>query len=201
MKYTFHVLALPNTQTTKAYSSCAYTQKVIKFCKMMKDLGHTVYLYASEKNDAPCDELITCITKKEQEKFLDADHYVKVSFDTTKPLWQLFFYRAINEIQARKKDRDFLCVSMGNQKQVADAVGQGMAVVENGIGYSSTFAPYRVFESYAWLHSVYSQWVDSATIDGRFYDTVIPNFFDSEDFKLVEGRRDYLLFLGRMIKR
>ena len=33
---------------------------------MMKNLGHTVYLYASEDNEAPVDELITCITKEQQ---------------------------------------------------------------------------------------------------------------------------------------
>ena len=201
MKHTFHVIALPNTQTTKAYSSCAYTQKVIKFCRMMKDMGNTVYLYASEDNDAPCDELITCITKKEQLKTLDADHYVKVSFDTNKPIWQVFFYRAINEIQKRKKDHDFLCLSMGNQREISNVVGDGMAIVEIGIGYSSVFAPYKVFESYSWMHSVYAQYQDAGAADGKFYDTVIPNFFDIDDFVYKSKKQDYLLFVGRMIQR
>jgi hypothetical protein len=37
---------------------------------MMKSLGHTVYLYASEDNEAPVDELITCITKEQQQEAL-----------------------------------------------------------------------------------------------------------------------------------
>ena len=61
----FHVVSLPHTQTTSAYVHCAYTEKVRKLCNMMKSLGHTVYLYASEENEAECDELITCITKEE----------------------------------------------------------------------------------------------------------------------------------------
>lgn len=60
----FHVISLPHTQTTKEYINCAYTEKVRRFCIMMKSLGHTVYLYASEDNEAPVDELITCITKQ-----------------------------------------------------------------------------------------------------------------------------------------
>ena len=69
MKFRFHVIALPHTQTTTEYTACAYTQKVIKFCKMMKSLGHEVFLYASEENEAPCDELITIVSKKEQRKW------------------------------------------------------------------------------------------------------------------------------------
>jgi len=68
-KFVFHVVSLPHTQTTAEYVSCAYTQKVIKFSKMMKDLGHTVYVYSSEENEAPCDEHFSIISKKEQKKW------------------------------------------------------------------------------------------------------------------------------------
>ena len=52
----FHVVSLPHTNTTESFAVCAYTEKVRKFCIMMKALGHTVYLYAGEQNEAPCDE-------------------------------------------------------------------------------------------------------------------------------------------------
>lgn len=42
----FHVVSLPHTQTTAAYPSCAFTQKVVRFCRMMKARGHHVTLYA-----------------------------------------------------------------------------------------------------------------------------------------------------------
>ena len=64
----FHVVGLPHTQTTDEYSSCAFTSKVIGFCKMMKSIGHTVYLYAGEENKTPCDELITCITEEQRKE-------------------------------------------------------------------------------------------------------------------------------------
>jgi len=52
MNHTLHVVSLPHTQTTQKYLACAYTQKIVKFCNMMKFLGNTVYLYASEDNEA-----------------------------------------------------------------------------------------------------------------------------------------------------
>ncbi len=52
----FHVVSLPHTQTTTEYTSCAFTEKVRRFCIMMKSMGHEVYLYSGEYNQAPCDE-------------------------------------------------------------------------------------------------------------------------------------------------
>jgi hypothetical protein len=76
----FHVVALPHTHLTKAFSSCAYTAKVIGFCRMMKDRGHTVYLYAGEQNEAPCDELITCISEADRAKVVGDKHYTEAAF-------------------------------------------------------------------------------------------------------------------------
>lgn len=36
---------------------------------------------------------------------------------------------------------------------------------------------------------------------GRWYDTVVPNFFDPRDFTLGTGKGGYLLYLGRLIER
>ena len=36
-KLRFHILAVPHTVTRKDYSACAYTQKALKFGKMMME--------------------------------------------------------------------------------------------------------------------------------------------------------------------
>ena len=54
------------------------------------------------------------------------------------------------------------------------------------------------FESSAWRHYLYGRYgID----DGRYFDTVIPNFFDPEEWSLSEVKEDYLCFVGRLIAR
>lgn len=201
-KLTFHVVSLPHTQTTKEYSHCAYTEKVRKFCNMMKSLGHTVYLYASEENEANCDELITIASKEDQLKwFGDHDHtkkFFNITWDATDKHWLVTNQRAVAEIKKRSDKKDFVCLIGGTcQKDIADGLPDMMSV-EFGIGYSGTFSKYRVFESYAWMHYVYGK----QGTNGNFFDTVIPNYCEIEDFPAAHSleREDYFLFVGRMIK-
>ena len=68
MKHTFHVTGIPTTKNTKEFLSCAFTQNVINFCKMMKMDGHTVYFYGPEESEVECDKKFTVITTEDQEK-------------------------------------------------------------------------------------------------------------------------------------
>lgn len=201
-RFRFHVVSLPHTQTTKEYLPCAYTQKVIKFAKMMKGLGHEVILYASEDNDAPCDELVTCITKEEQEKYFGHNNWKKeffdIEWDPLLPYWQIMNSRAVIEITKRIKKTDFICVIGGScQEQIGHAFPANQTV-EFGVGYKGIFSNYAVFESYAWMHYVYGL---NKIENGRNYDAVIPNYFEVEDFPFSAEKGDYYLYLGRMIGR
>lgn len=200
--FTFHVVALPHTQTTKQYNACAYTQKVIKFCAMMKSLGHKVYLYASEENEAPCDELIQIVSQAEQRQWFGEYDFTKqffaIDWDVNKPHWQLPNQRAVKEITARAQAKDFVCLIGGVcQKSIADGLPKLMSV-EFGIGYSGVFSRFKIFESYAWMHYVYGLLGND---NGQAYDAVIPNYFDPKDFTLQTNKDDYFLFIGRFIER
>ncbi len=201
-KFRFHVVSLPHTQTTKEYTACAYTMKVLKFCKMMKSLGHEVYLYASEENEAPYDELIKIVSKKEQEKWFGKYDFKKAMFnivwDPSLPHWQIPNARAVKEIKKRAQERDFVCIIGGIcQKQVADGLPELMSV-EYGIGYEGVFSKFKVFESYAHMHYVQGLLKND---NGQFFDAVIPNYFDPEEFTLREKKDDFYLFIGRLIPR
>jgi glycosyltransferase involved in cell wall biosynthesis len=73
--------------------------------------------------------------------------------------------------------------------------------VEFGVGYGGVFSKYRVFESYAWMHSIYAGWKNPTTADGQFFDAVIPGYLEPEMFPLGKGDGDYYLFIGRLIER
>src|SRR5580700_3154574 len=106
-----HVVSLPHTQTTSVYSFCAYTQKTVKFCKMMKSLGYHVTLYAGEQNEAPCDEHVQCISQEEQTEHFGGAPYPE--FESTHPGWELFNGRAVDAILEREQPGDYLCLIAG----------------------------------------------------------------------------------------
>lgn len=210
MKYRIHLLALPNTQTTRAYSLCGFCTATINFAKLLRELGHEVILYASEENEAPCSELVTVIKKEEQETLLnntknaagehDPTPYQYAYIEAWSPIWQLANARMIQEIRKRKQPRDIICsIGGSSQKPVADA-HPDMMFVEYSIGYLGSFAPYRVFESEAWKHLTYGA---QGIVDGRFFDTVIPCFYDHRDFPFRdrEDKEPFALYVGRLIPR
>lgn len=198
----FHVVSLPHTMTTREYAWCAYTDKVRKFSSMMHDRGHEVFLYAGEKNEARCTEHIPIVYASEQERWWPDWNPQKEMWPdgwrVGAPWWEQTNGRAISEIRDRIEDRDFVCIIAGFcQEQIANAFPEHPNV-EWGIGYKGCFSNFRVFESYAWMHHIYGR---EQANHGKFFDTVIPNFFDPEDFTVAPTRNDspYLFFIGRMI--
>lgn len=197
----FHVVALPHTKVSKEYLACAYSQKVLNFVRMMRSLGHDVFLYAGEGSETNATEQITTVTAEQREKWFGHNDWKKeffaIEWDQSKPYWVESNARAIMGILDRIQPQDFICLIGGNcQKMIADAFPNHMTV-EFGIGYEGVFSKYRVFESYAWMHYLYGK---IGVTDGQNYDCVIPNYYDPSEFKLSE-KEDYFLFIGRLISR
>ncbi|MEK6832841.1 MAG: glycosyltransferase [Nanoarchaeota archaeon] len=197
-KFRFHLLSLAHIPTTKEYSACAYSQKIIKLSTMLMKLGHDVYFYGNEDSELPCTELVPVLTKKERDDCYGPYDWKKefFKFSNTDSVWTTFNNRSIVEINKRKEKFDFLLCTMGHwHRPVADAV-KDITVVEPGIGYSGVFSSFRVFESYAWMHYIYGQLKQET---GNFYDCVIPNFYDPMDFPYSEKKEDYFVYMGRLI--
>lgn len=198
-KLRFHLLGLAHLATNKTNSACAYTQKIVKLARMLKNFGHQVFFYGVEGSDLECDELIQVSTQDILEKTYGKYDKAKEFFKHHPQdlAHQTFNANAIKEILARKEDQDFLLCPMGNYQQpIAQAVN--LMTVESGIGYTGVFSQFRVFESYAWMHYVYGLLKQD---DGGWYDAVIPNYFDVADFPFEEKKEDYLLYFGRIIWR
>lgn len=197
----FHVVALPHTHTTKDYIACAYTAKVINFCRMMMDRGHEVYLYAGEKNEAPCTEHIVVAKEYERAAHVSGKHFVEAAFHGE--LWDKANARCIQEITKRAHKEDFICVIAGVAQQVIANAFPHMITVEFGIGYGGVFSKYRVFESYAWMHTVYGAQSEGNPhrCDGHWWDTVIPGYLDPNLFPFSAEKDDYYLYIGRLVDR
>ncbi len=181
-------------------------------------LGHRVHLYGPQPLsgellvDGMCDAYTDTLSPQERRSFMPkTDDRVQwmldFNTDAASPMWQLHNNRtAVAIAHARQPDREFICVTMGIcQQPLQDAVPDCPFVVETGIGYGGTFADFRVFESYSHMHLIYGN-QSGDNPDGKWYDAVIPNYFDPADFGYLERNRDephedYLLFVGRMIKR
>lgn len=194
----FHVVSLPHTHPTTDFAACAFTQKVVRFCAMMKGLGHHVTLYSGEQNGAPCDEHVPCISETRRATMVGERHYTEA--DWAHPYWAGFNANVIGQMHERIEPHDFICLIGGYaHKPIADAFPAHLSI-EFGIGYSGTFAAYRVFESYAWMHMIYGAEAGRADMkDGNWFDAVIPN--QIEDIYRLGSGGDYALYVGRLIDR
>ena len=199
-KFRFHILGLPHTVTSKEFNACAYTQKVVKFGKMMTERGHTVIHYGHEDSDLICTEHVSVLTN-EDFKIAYGDYDWRTNFfkyDMNDHAYQTFFKNAIIEVGKRKQKNDFILPFWGSGTRPVCDAHPDLICVEPGIGYAGGhWARWKIFESYAIYHAYYGiKAVGTCMQD--WYDVVIPNYFDPDDFEFKEKKQDYFLFLGRV---
>lgn len=193
----FHILATSHSKTSKEYYCEGFAQKVRLLCKMLYELGHEVYHYGVEGSDPICTENINVVSNDTFQKVHGTYDFKIFGFN-----WHIdneshdeFIKNSIIEIGKRKQKNDFLLCSSGYaQKDVAGAHSD-LLVCEPGIGYEGSFAPFRIFESYAWMHYTYG--VEGKNLTPNFYDAVIPHFYDLNDYIFSEKKEDYFFFLAR----
>lgn len=200
----FHVVALPHTQTSKRHTACAFTIKILRFVRMMQSLGHEVIHYGAEDSEvSEWAEDVPVLSRREQEGWFgkfDINQLYNADWSGTAEYWKLLNDRSASEINKRKQKGDFLCVIMGRlNKPLAEQVPD-LKCVEYGIGYNGPFSQFRVYESYAHMHKIWG--VEGGyDPDGRLYEVVIPNYLDPEEYTYCAEKDNYLLYLGRMVRR
>src|SRR3990167_7275191 len=158
MRNTLHLIALPHTETTSTYLTCAYTMKVVKFCRMLHGRGRKIILYAGAHNDAPCDEHVPLVSEAERLKWFgpwDAkDAFSKVTWAPTDMPWQTMNLRAVEAIRQRADPHDLILLTAGTAQQPIAAALPHLLSCEWGVGYEGIFSKFCAFESYAWMHHV-----------------------------------------------
>lgn len=197
----FHALGIPHTITRKDFLTCAYTQKVLKFCKMMTDLGHEVIHYGGEKSEVQCTEHVNvCDDKFFQMTYGKRDPNDFYEWKNDDLPYIIFNETACRELEKRKQPDDFLLAFFGYGHWPIVERNLDMLIVEPGIGYPyNHFANYKVFESYALMHALLGAEGVAKCESTTPRNVVIPNYFDEEDFEFKSKKLDYFLYLGRVI--
>lgn len=207
-----HLVALPHAHVSRDVTVCAFTTKTAKFLTMMRELGWEITLYGGELSlvDAGV-ELVSLYSDEEQRSWY-GDHdpntlpIVAGAWNSSDFSYRTINARAIGEVGVRYEPGDIVLLTGGlAMKPIYEALPQAV-VVEWAAGYSGVMfsdksmarTPFVCFESNAWRHYMYGKW---GVEDGRFFDTVIPNFFAPEEWSLHKKKEDYLCFVGRMIAR
>lgn len=213
-KLRFHIPAYVHLPCSEKYMGCAFTQKIVKLSKMLLSLGHEVFIYGAEESDTPCTEFIQTHSLKDiRDAWGDVGNSEGLGYDwrsgqfrhdfnaVKTPTTMKFYQNCIAEINKRKQPDDFLLVMQGYyHKPIADAVKLWLTC-EPGVGYRGSYARFKAFESAYLMNFTYGGDFGKASINGNYYDRVIPNYFDPKDFPFVAEKQDYFFCIGRMIIR
>lgn len=199
-KFRLHVLGLAFTQSNKDWPSCAYTQKVVKFCKMMSQRGHDVTHYGNQGSIVDCPH-VDILTEVERVAFCGERNKESTAtrqkfWDVNSKLWRTFNGRCIAAMMPRVEKGDIICHCSGASIPISQAITNELVTnVENGIGYGGSWASFKCFESYMMQDTTWIRQRGGDAADIQEWDAVIPNYFDVADFPVGPGG-DYLAFLA-----
>lgn len=199
----FHLLVPPYSATSEDYLLCAYTQKVLKWMRMMEPYGYEVHHYGHP--GSTCPDYVNhhdVIFDSDWEAcgFSNRGDWREVFFDAQNAqCMEIYNERAKRALSQNVRPKDFVLHFWSGTRDAARGL-EDVQIVEPGIGYTSTFATFKVFESLALLNEAHGR--KGGDRDPWGFDTVIPNYFDSKDFDLLDNPTDdYLLYLGRITRR
>lgn len=194
-----HVLGLPHTIVSEAFSHCAFTGKVLRMPSVLPD--YRVIEYSNGRSSSKAAEHVQVFSQQQLESFgggslesLQACCTVTLSHDGD--LQQAWLSLVIRELRKRVRAGDVIAITYPFEnysklvQQFPDCV-----VIETGIGYSwAPFGAYRVFESETWRAWHFGKWCGENGALGVFPDykpavcsAVVPNYYNVEDWVLGLG--------------
>lgn len=193
-----HLVALPHTQVRPESCGCAYTAKILKFCKMMSH--HDIFLYAPEGPAVEGAMLLPCLTDARRQEIFGVDDPNRLPAWPTDIQTAEFNLAAIHSLKKELQPHDFILLAAGRTHLPIAEAFPNHIILEPGVGYYGILPKsFCAFESYAHMHTCYEQ---NKIHDIRWFDTVIPNYFDENEFPVLNrGGGEYLAFLGRLIGR
>ena len=113
-KFRFHCLGIPHTVTSEEYITCAFTQKVLKFCNMMSARGHHIIHYGNEASQVQCDENVVLTTLNDLHNcYGDKWKTEQYEHSMDDKVNKKFVANAITEVRNRVQSDDFLLCFWG----------------------------------------------------------------------------------------
>ena len=200
-KMRLHVIGLPHTVVSQRYSHCAFTGKVLRFARMMQPLGYEVVEYSNGTSESGARVHVQILTHDELARMSaraseTEDYSADVSNDA---LTALFDDRTLAAITVLARPGEIVCHVFGPNERVMRAL-PSCVHVESGIGYTCTHpvAPFRIYESAAWMHWHYGR---RALEYGSNYEFVAPNYYDPDEWTPTERVADDapVVFFGRIL--
>jgi glycosyltransferase involved in cell wall biosynthesis len=196
-----HLVALPHVRLGTHYTKlCAYSGKVVNFCKMMKD-KYQILLYAPDSDLVEGAEMVDCLSDMRRQEIFGEDEPNRLYAWPSEEQFAPFNLRVIEEIKHRIAADDIILLSAGySHISIAKAFPNNF-LCEPFIGMEGIIGGncWGAYESHTHMAAMYQRW---GVKDIRYFDTVIPPYYDPDDFpKMNKGNGNYLLFIGRLILR
>lgn len=191
-----HLLSIPHTINSNLYSHCAFTGKAYRFPAMMQSGGYNVIEYGNEGSESVANEKVVIL---ESDKFnmlkeLYSKEFPNEPANMAGSLFQEYNRLLPGAMMDKVKPGDIICHPFGKVHEHLGTIFPQAFHVETGIGYNHTWAPYRIYESYAWWH--YHQGKENRA--GNDYEFVIPNYYDLDEWDVNTNVGEYLLYFGRL---
>ena len=203
----FHVVDIANTISNGLNLPCAFTTKMMLFCREMKKRGHEIIHYGHEASTIDCTESISIFNQEDWNTFFPNRPYGDTNNQYSNHDANTFIaQRASKSIKNNKRPNDIFLSWIGSQQEIIVQENPDLIAIEPSIGYhpKTTFTDWKVYESYAMMHMCAG--IEAACYDGEkgglhnWYDAVIPSFFDTSLHEYQETKDDYFLYLGRIFE-
>ena len=209
-KFRFHVVDMPYTISDGSMPINPFSEKMIKFCKFMKNRGHQIFHYGHKDSKVDCDVSVNIFDRNDWERFWPQKKWEDKNNGfidyNNQPADEYMYKKASDAIKKYKSTNDIFLNFIGNSQKIISDENPDLITVEVSVGYSKncSYAEWRVYESYSSLHALTGE--KSLDVDQygdgyyNWYHAVIPGFFDHSKYEYSENKQDYFLYFGRVIR-
>lgn len=194
-----HILPPLHVEQKEENFICAFTGKAVRFAEMMTNEGWECVFYHNGDTDVTCCETVQLLTHDEywrERRKIEKDdnaYFSQPLLDYSSSLHNKSLSLLWNKANEHYEKGDIFCHTFGSGCERVREI-EGSFHVETGIGYGFPWAPYRIYETYAWMS--YLSGRDSSYHPSN-YNFVIPNYYRTEDWNRAE-HENYVLWGNRL---